>query len=383
MRIGILTHNFPRGNNDRQNAGAFVNDIARELALTNGVSVFTQDENRKSDQIGGVKVCYFSGDRDQKLGDLKPWKPADFFSLCLYFINGFRNLKTFLKTNKVEVNVAMWAFPSGVFAYLAKIFYKVPYVVWCLGSDIYVYSRYPVVGALIKRVLNSAAVLLADSPDLASRVTDISGQKCLFLPSASNIEFPDFPIETPKSPKIKLLMVARMEKIKGPDILLGAVMKLGSLVGNYEIHFVGSGSLLKDLQERTYQAGLKRVVFFHGNVNSAKEIGALMRRSDWLIIPSRSDSIPLVFSEAMKCRLPVVVADLPDLKYLVEHYRIGLVFKAGDILELIKLLRRLPLLAKERNRFVENTSKAALDFSIEESANKLFNLLSTANGEQR
>jgi len=128
-------------------------------------------------------------------------------------------------------------------------------------------------------------------------------------------------------------------------------------------------------KKRVEKSGHKLEIIFHGNINSFKQIGTIMRQSDWLVIPSLSDSIPLVFSEAMKCSLPVIVSDLSDLKHLVEHHRIGLVFKTGSVNSLASLLGKLPLLMDKRKYFVNNTSEVALNFSIEESAKKLSNLL--------
>lgn len=376
MRIGIFTHNFPWGVNDRQNAGTFVNDIAQELALKNRVSVYSQNDRLGVEKIGKVNISYFPWVKGKNIGSLKFWNPLDVIRFCLYFISGIGNLKTFIRTNKIEVNLSMWAFPGGVFAYLCKKLYKIPYVVWCLGSDIYIYSRYPVINSLIKKILRSADLLLADGFDLAKRVTNISGRKCLFLSSASKVMCPGVPVTKTKPEKLRLLMVGRMEKIKGPDIMLDALFKLGQNINKYEVHFVGDGALLEELQNKVEKSGHKQEIIFHGNINSFKEIGTIMRQFDWLVIPSLSDSIPLVFSEAMKCGLPVIVSDLSDLKYLVGHYHVGLVFKKGNVNSLANLLSKLPLLMDKRKYFVNNTSEVALSFSVEESAKKLFDLLS-------
>ena len=170
-------------------------------------------------------------------------------------------------------------------------------------------------------------------------------------------------------------MVGRMEKIKGPDIMLDALFKLGQNINKYEVHFVGDGALLEELKNKVEKSGLKQEIIFHGNINSFKQIGTIMRQSDWLVIPSLSDSIPLVFSEAMKCGLPVIVSDLNDLKYLVNRYRVGLLFKTGNVNNLTNLLSKLPLLMDKRNYFVNNTSEVALSFSVEETVKKLSNLL--------
>jgi glycosyltransferase involved in cell wall biosynthesis len=43
----------------------------------------------------------------------------------------------------------------------------------------------------------------------------------------------------------------------------------------------------------------------------------------------------------MKSSLPVVVADLPDLKYLVSENRVGVTFKAGESKDLTRVLEKI------------------------------------------
>ena len=48
-----------------------------------------------------------------------------------------------------------------------------------------------------------------------------------------------------------------------------------------------------------------------------------MRACDWLVIPSRIESIPLVFVDALHMGIPVVAAAVGDLDLLVTQYAVG------------------------------------------------------------
>jgi glycosyltransferase involved in cell wall biosynthesis len=50
-----------------------------------------------------------------------------------------------------------------------------------------------------------------------------------------------------------------------------------------------------------------------------------MSQSRAVIIPTRSDSLPLTFGEAMQLKRPVVVTDVGDLRHFTEKYEVGLV----------------------------------------------------------
>jgi glycosyltransferase involved in cell wall biosynthesis len=48
-----------------------------------------------------------------------------------------------------------------------------------------------------------------------------------------------------------------------------------------------------------------------------------MRTCDWLVIPSRIESIPLIFVDALQMRLPIIAADVGDLGKLVRRFGVG------------------------------------------------------------
>ncbi|KKQ91831.1 MAG: Glycosyl transferase group 1 [Candidatus Woesebacteria bacterium GW2011_GWB1_39_10] len=372
--IGIITHNFPTSLKDRQNAGIFVNDIAQELAESEKVFVLTPIENNRADKIGKVKITNFVVTKGNKLGSLRFWNPIDILKFTAFFIGGMYYLPLFIKKNKISINIVMWAFPSGVFAYIAKKIFGIPYVVWCLGSDIYVYSKKPILKQIIERVLSNADFVFADGIDLAEKTTELSGKKCIFIPSATKASFKINMVKE-KINKIVLTFVGRMESVKGPDILLEALFLVRNDLSKYKINFIGGGSLQVMLRQKAEKYGLGKQINFYGNVNDFQKISNVIAGSDWLVIPSRSDSIPLVFSEAMKVGTPIIASNLPDLKYLVNKYKVGVTFEKENFRQLANLIVQLPNQKKKRNRFSKNTIVAAGDFNINESARKIMDFI--------
>ena len=163
--------------------------------------------------------------------------------------------------------------------------------------------------------------------------------------------------------------------MKGPDILVEALFGLGKKIDSFRVTIIGDGSLAGELKRKIRDGGLFSYVDFPGNISDKKRIGKILGNSDWLIIPSRSDSIPLVFSEAMKSSLPVICSGLPDLRYLIKKYKVGYLFRPGSSNELSRILKELPEKFRERTIFSGRTGKAAEDFGIEASAEKLMDLV--------
>lgn len=372
--IGIITHNFPLSLNDRQNAGIFVNDIVQELSREDKIAVYCPQETVRRGKMGKVKVESFSWMGGKKLGDLNFLNPIDVIRFFSFLIGGLSNLSKFILGNKIDINIVMWAFPSGVFAYIANKIYKVPYVVWCLGSDIYVYANKPILKTVIRFILRDAVFVFADGIDLADKTKKISGRECIFIPSASKADFRQS--KRKLDPKfITLTFVGRLEKVKGFDLLIESLISIKKGLSNFKVNIIGSGSLLEKLKQKTVSENIDRYINFYGNINSFQKISEMVGNSDWLVIPSRSDSIPLVFSEAMKCGTPIIASSLSDLSYLVKTYKVGYLFSPGNFRQLADIIVKLPKLEKQRRKFAVNTKKAAEDFSVERSSQKIISYL--------
>lgn len=376
MKILIFTHNYPVESGERRNAGIFVQDLACELAKTNSVSVVCPGIENKKCKIRGIDVRFFSWGRNKHLGRLRLWNPIDIVFGFNLFLQGIKTLLIAVRESRPDVTIGMWAVPGGLFAYFTKVVFKTPYAVWVLGSDFYVYAKYPVVRWLIIFVLQQASSVFADGISLSKEVAQVIKRKCLFLPSTININTKL--AATPKRDNLKktvLTFIGRMESIKGPDILLTAALDV-RIRKPLEVHFIGSGTLLASLKQVVGDNSNNSIdIIFHGNI-SEKEKVLILSQTDWLIIPSRSDSIPLVFSEAMKLNIPVIASDLADLKYLVNKYKVGYVFKSGEMKELAKVIERLPVRQGIRKVFVKNTKQAAEIFSIKQSAKRLVGYMS-------
>jgi glycosyltransferase involved in cell wall biosynthesis len=115
-----------------------------------------------------------------------------------------------------------------------------------------------------------------------------------------------------------------VEKSKGVFDLLKAFNLVADKFNSWSLHFIGEGSARQELQNR---------IESHGLTDRVKSIGLLPReemfrqiaKSRAVIIPTRLDSLPLTFGEAMQLKRPVIVTDIGDLRQFTEKYKVGLV----------------------------------------------------------
>ncbi len=374
VRIGIITHNYPVNSTDRQNAGIFVYDFAQGLQDL-GHEVFVLSCGKRIErEKSKPQTSWFSWPGSgKKLGDLKMFNPVDLLSFFLMLVLGCVQTEKFIQKNKIDFVIGMWTVPAGLFSLWANLRQKIPYSLWSLGSDTYVYSKYPVLGNLIKLALKRAGFLLADGIDLARQTGEIAGRSCQFLPSASKMS-KQIQITVKKSGPLKFMFLGRMESVKGPDVLIEAIAKIKDL--DFELHLLGDGSLLPSLKDKIKTLGLEKKVIFYGNVNDPKIIFQRLLSSDWLVIPSRSDSIPLAFSESMKASLPVIVAKVGDMAELVDKYKVGFSFPKEDSQKLSAILKELIKKGREDSKsYQQRTKETATVFDINTSARRLAEMI--------
>ncbi|RKZ32409.1 hypothetical protein DRQ19_04125 [bacterium] len=368
MNIQIISHCYPAYDGDI--AAPFIPPFAKVLSSSGvGVSILTPARHSSP---GDPNVIWYPWRAiDKPLGRFRMISPKELLSLRSLIENGVNWAARIGSENSIDLNFALWAFPSGYIAYRVKKKHSTPYAVWALGSDIYVYGRKPILSSIVKTVLRNADILFADGFELARRVEEISGKGCHFLPTGRNL--PDN-LDMPALDKsrLNLLFIGRWESIKGVDILVRSFANAG--LKNAFLHIVGGGSLEKWLVDFIRENNLSNEVFLHKNIPTTLLVGFL-RSCDYLIIPSRSESIPLVLSEAARNNLPLVVSDVGDMGMLVEKYRAGYVFPSEDEASLVRILQQLPQAKGEK--FLPGLSMLADILDIEKGATRFIKRVSS------
>ena len=344
MNICIITSSFPSRPDDVVQA-PFLGDFIRGLIKRgHQVFVFTQDrEGAKEEFLGGVKVRWFPWSRSRKpLVRLNPYSPLDFFKILSLVFNGRKELFLFTKQNRIEVCLALWILPGGYFANQAFRPTKIPYSIWSLGSDMYRYGRNPFLYPMMKRIIQEAKGVFADGFDLSKRIEERFGRRCLFLATTRTISPPP-PSEAggrgSTGEPYRFLFVGRIEKVKGIDLLLQSMASLKEERVNVHLTVVGRGGMEEWAKTFIEQRDLGRDVSWMGNV-SDQALASLYESSDCVVIPSRSESIPLVFSEAIGFNKKLIVTDVGDIGTLGRQHGVAWVVPPEDIMALTEIMKK-------------------------------------------
>jgi len=377
MNICIITSSFPSRPDDTVQAPFLVDFIKALKKRGHHIFVFTQDrEGDKEEFLEGVKIKWFPWIKSKRpLVQLSPFRPLDFFRIVNLFYNGKRALPPFIRENKIEMCLALWVLPGGYFANQAFRQTKIPYSIWSLGSDIYQYGRNPFLYPMMRRIIQEAKGVFADGFDLSRRVEERFGRKCFFLATTRTV--PRLPPLLKEgqggltSKPYRFLFVGRIEKVKGIDLLLESMACLKEEALNVHLTVVGRGGMEEWAKRFIEERDLGGHVSWMGNVPD-QTLASLYESSDCVVIPSRSESIPLVFSEALRFNKELIVTDVGDMGMLGRQYGVARVIPPKSIRALKEVMKKRADLKDNGNEEKKEARRGELKrlFDIETSVER-------------
>jgi len=373
FKLLVLTHCFPSNKDDL--AGNFIYDFCQSLKEYDiDITIFTPkmeveyNEDYVTKHIDNIIRFNWNGG-SKRLAELKLSKLKDLLSLLSIFKDGTKELKRHLDKNSYDFILAPWLIPGGYYAYKVLNKYKIPYAVWGLGSDLNVYSKNRVIKRLLNKIVKKSSFPIVNSFGLYNRMVELFNKKPIIL--NTNRKLPEVEKVYKQDKNFRMVFVGRLEEVKGPELLINAVKLSG--VKNFRLDIIGDGSLKPKLENLTKMYGLSYSIRFWG-LKDKNFIANKLRESDYLVISSYSEGMPVVFWEAMQMGTPVLSTDVGDIKYYCDRYNTGRVCSVNenDLAQLISFTSNFKVL---RNVLSENTKKLSEYISIEKSAEKFFNII--------
>jgi glycosyltransferase involved in cell wall biosynthesis len=327
--IVLLTTSFPDRQPGSEAAGSFVADFAAELSQYVSVTVLAPGTRTSTESQESLTISRFAVP-SLPLSLLKLSDPTDWINIARTFRAGQQAMDRISSEKQIDHTLALWALPSGYWARKTWKKHRVRYSIWALGSDIWTLGKIPVIKSFLSTVLRDSYKCFADGYLLKQDVESLSGRACEFLPSVRKLPV----LERSRfaaNPPYRLAFLGRWHPNKGIDLLLDSLhlLREEDWRNIREIRICGGGPLEKIVKSAcaNYQSS-GRPVFNYGYLDKTKA-AELLAWADYLIIPSRVESIPVVFSDAMQAQCPVIATPVGDLPRLVKDYKVGIL--ASDV----------------------------------------------------
>lgn len=370
----MVSSSYAQGGEGAAAAGVFVHDFAAALAEAGvDTEIVAPALDASCEPRGRLSIRRFQVPR-LPLSLLNPLRPGDWRPIVKTLAAGRRAVREACAETRPDHILALWALPCGDWARHAARPLGIPFSTWALGSDIWSLGKLPLVRGYLASVLRDAALRFADGLKLADDVSRISARDCSFLPSSRTFGTPAArgPSATPP---YRLAFLGRWHPNKGPDLLLDALARLTDADwANIEsVRICGGGPLHAEVLTRSEAlARAGRPVSCGGYLDHAAAY-ELFAWADFVVIPSRIESIPVVFSDAMQVGRPVVASPVGDLPRILNEYACGVVADTADSSGLMRALQRA--LATGPGGFAPGVAKAAAAFDVRRSAAAFLSVL--------
>lgn len=368
MKIGVLTHNYPRFHGDF--SGRFVEALSEEL-VTQGhdVTVIAPWDAAYARTPADHRVrllLYRYAPRAEwhRLGYMRTMRADVALRGGTYllapglFLAGARAALRWTGREKPDVLHAHWTLPNGFMAALAARRRHVPLVVSIPGSDATVAGQNPLFRRMAKFAFDQAGLITANSTALRDvAVGGLGADPTRFDLIAYGVDpnaFRPDPADTAAlraglgipSAAVVFLAVGRMVYKKGFDHLLRAAALLAD--GRWPmppVHLVlvGEGDLWAEWQALGRELGLSERVHWIGNV-PADRLGVYYNMADALVMPSvthPADGLNVTVLDAMACARPVVGTTAAGNELAIRDGDNGYLVPEGDDAALAAALGRL------------------------------------------
>ena len=358
----LITTSYPDNAPGTEAAGSFVEDFARELSRHIRVTVVAASTAESLSSDGVLSVRRFAVPR-VPLSLLNPLNPGHWHKIISSLRSGQNALRQLVTDDKPDHILALWALPGGYWAERVSRDHGIKFSVWALGSDIWGLGKLPLVKQVLKHVLRRADRRYADGLQLASDVERLCGLPCEFLPSTRLLP-PSKQKASSRAAPYNLAFLGRWHKNKGIDLLLDALGRLTDPDWSRisEIRINGGGPLHDEVHAAGRQLIERGRPVSIGGYLDKDAAAELIDWADYLLLPSRVESIPVIFSDAMQLGTPIIATPVGDLPRLYAKYQFGLIAMAPDAASYAAAIQAA--LDVDASSFYEGLEAARVDFDL-------------------
>lgn len=378
MKIGVLTHNYPRYAGDFM--GHFVeslcNELARQGSQVTVIAPYDRDFRRPMSAQYGVGPTagrvdlrlyrYALRDDQHIIGYGRSMQSdmglrrSNYLLSPLMLAAGTAATLAWARRARPDVLHAHWALPNGVMAATVGKILGIPVAVSIPGSDATVADSNPVFRRMARFTFAQAGLISANAESLRDVAVNRLGadpakfdliaygvDPAVHTPNPAGVAHLRAELGIPDG-AVVLLAVGRMVYKKGFDVLIKALALLPGLPLDRPLPplhavMVGEGDLWQDWQQMAQDLGLGETLHWVGNVPFDR-MGVYYNLADVAVMPAvtkPATGLAVTVPDAMSCAKPVIATDAAGNTLAVADGVNGLIVPEQDPLALAQAIAHL------------------------------------------
>ncbi len=290
----------------------------------------------------------------------------NFFSLKLikpkwFFL--FFKIAKIIRKEKIEFLQFGHYHEFCLFGILSKILFRLPYLIYFHGIDLYIVRKSALKFLLFKLAVKNAKTVIANSNFIADKLVEFGTVKEKIKIITPAVNWQKFNLNDKDqflmdkyclNGKRVIISMGRLTKVKGIDLAIKSLPKVIKEIPNliYLIVGEGSGDYRKELEGLVYELNLSEHVFFTGGVKDhEEEKSKYYSLAELAVMPSREikhkkylqvESFGIAALEAQAMGRPIIATNIGGLKESVADHKTGILFPNENIealsLAIIKVL---------------------------------------------
>jgi glycosyltransferase involved in cell wall biosynthesis len=340
--------------------GDFIQRHAKAVAAYLPVHVFYAEKDKEHVVTNDIFV-------DEKTGD-NLTETIIYFSPAGYKINLFQRIASYRKLAGIynkrireifknrglpllqHVHVA---YKAGLAARRVRKKYGIPYILtehWTAFlkeaepafSSLSFTAKY-----MISKIINDAELILPVSDYLTGAMEQRwPNSEYQVVPNVVDTSV-FYPVTVKQSVSLQFIHISAMNYQKDPESLFKAM----SIVKSRGIPFMLDifGPVTDQVKKRVEENNISDAVIFHGEVPQT-ELAPVLQQADALILYSRYETFGCVVIEANACGVPVIAADTPPMRELLQDGFNGIFAKPDNPASLAEAIIRFSSIQRQFNR---------------------------------
>ena len=132
-----------------------------------------------------------------------------------------------------------------------------------------------------------------------------------------------------------------------------------------DLYMFGWGPEEHAIRKRVSKPDLRDCVHVHGYADEATFV-SYAKACDCFLIPSRIESIPVVFSDALQMKKPVIATEVGDMGLIMKQSPVGILIPPGDMEALYQAMCEMS--ESDLSEFVPHMENLSRTFGVKETA---------------